>query len=56
MAAFINDQGIQKVIQNICHDEQEEEEEKKKKEEEKRDNEEDDEDMLDEDITKLLAD
>jgi len=30
MAAFINDQGIQKVIQNICHDEQEEEEEKKK--------------------------
>lgn len=56
MAAYINDQGIQKVIQNICHDEQEEEEEKKKKEDDKRDNEQDDEEMLDEDITKLLAD
>ena len=47
LAALINEQGIQKVIQNICHDEQEEEEEKK-------DDMEDDQ-ISDEDITKLLA-
>ena len=50
LAALINEQGIQKIIQNICHDEQEEEEEKKTNEMQ------DDEPISDEDITKLLAD
>ncbi len=53
LAAIINEQGIQKVIQNICHDEQEEEEDRKKEEERKAL--EEDQEEFDEDNNRLLA-
>lgn len=56
LAAIINEQGIQKIIQNICHDEQEEEEERKKAELNKQMQDDEDNEPFDEDITRLLAD
>lgn len=48
LVTLIHDLGIQKVVQNICHDEQEEAEESKTVEEPDQ--------QIDEDIQRLLAD